>query len=932
MSCADPGSEPLARRRPRPPGSTSPSRASACSTHRSRAARARARATTGTSCSTVSARPSRSTPAARTRSAAASCSSTAPTPAWASRPWRRPRFYDLDDRRRRLLREDRPAALRQRPRHHRRADLRPLRRGRALPLLRDRGVARRRARRSRSRRRRRSPRSRKAAHELDGITQMVMTTGTSNGRDRGATHLARCVRAVREVLPDLPIQVQCEPPGDLRPIPDLYDAGARSIGIHVESLDDDGRLRWMPGKGVGADGRVPRRLGRGRPRLRLEPGLDLPPRRPRRGPRRAGRRVRGAHRDGRLPLRRAVPAAGRHPGHRRRPARRAPPARRSTTSPAGSPRPCAAAGMLGADQAAGCAACGACSALAACSDEARVDDRCLRRRRGHPHRRAPHGARRSTRSSSSGPRRRRARGLPPRCGARSSSTSRGCSPGPTATTSTTTRAPSSSSPAAADGEVLGGVRLAPGRSTGPRPRLVARQPARRRPRRPDAARASAPPSSAPPAPTAEAAGRAALRRDRAGARTRRSSAGSAGCRASGPRPARPPARRSSTGRSPGSSGWPTPPRPPSAACSATSSTARRRRAGFVGDDGAPVPGSDLVAACDAILPSMVERDPEWAGWCAVLVNLNDLSAMGATPVGLLDAVGARDAVLRPPGPARARRRRPRLGRARCSAATPSSACPAALSVTALGRTDAPGPRRRRPRPASRSGSPPTSAAAGGPATPAPSGTPPRTAPRPSCARWRGVVPALAPDRGQGRQHERPRRHHRHARRGQRLPGRARRRRRPGARRRRRTATGSPASPASRWSPPRRAPPDAPAAALPGFVTTAVCGELTAGAGVGLRWPDGVVTEAVTATVTGMGAASMTTTLTAPPSGRRRRANFGRDVEREPRARSRRYVDEARARGVRLLALPEACLGGYLSVLGTRPRRHATTRRPTPCRR
>ena len=51
--------------------------------------------------------------------------------------------------------------------------------------------------------------------------------------------------------------------------------------------------------------------------------------------------------------------------------------------------------------------------------------------------------------------------------------------------------------------------------------------------------------------------------------------------------------------------------------------------GFVGDDGAPVPGSDLIAACDAILPAMVERDPEWAGWCSVLVNVNDLAAMGA---------------------------------------------------------------------------------------------------------------------------------------------------------------------------------------------------------------------------------------------------------------------------------------------------------------
>ncbi|MCL8026881.1 MSMEG_0568 family radical SAM protein [Nocardioides bruguierae] len=89
----------------------------------------------------------------------------------------------------------------------------------------------------------------RAAVELDGVTQMVMTTGTSNGRDRGATHLARCVRAVREACPDLPIQVQCEPPGDLRTITDLYEAGARSIGIHVESLDDDVRRRVMPGKG-----------------------------------------------------------------------------------------------------------------------------------------------------------------------------------------------------------------------------------------------------------------------------------------------------------------------------------------------------------------------------------------------------------------------------------------------------------------------------------------------------------------------------------------------------------------------------------------------------------------------------------------------------------------------------------------------------------
>jgi len=87
-----------------------------------------------------------------------------------------------------------------------------------------------------------------AAVRLDGVRQMVMTTGTSAGRDRGATHLARCVRAVKARVPDLPVQVQCEPPGDLATITELREAGADAIGIHVESLDEDVRRRWMPGK------------------------------------------------------------------------------------------------------------------------------------------------------------------------------------------------------------------------------------------------------------------------------------------------------------------------------------------------------------------------------------------------------------------------------------------------------------------------------------------------------------------------------------------------------------------------------------------------------------------------------------------------------------------------------------------------------------
>ncbi|WAM19394.1 MSMEG_0567/sll0787 family protein [Rhodococcus sp. JS3073] len=112
--------------------------------------------------------------------------------------------------------------------------------------------------------------------------------------------------------------------------------------------------------------------------------------------------------------------------------------------------------------------------------------------------------------------------------------------------------------------------------------------------------------------------------------------------------------------------------------------------GFRGDDGAPVPGSDLVAACDAIVPSMVQRDPEWAGWCAALVNLNDLAAMGAEPVGLLDAVGA-------PNQSILTRVMRGLGRASAMWGVPvlgghtQVGVPAALSVTALGRTTDPVP-------------------------------------------------------------------------------------------------------------------------------------------------------------------------------------------------------------------------------------------------
>lgn len=63
-----------------------------------------------------------------------------------------------------------------------------------------------------------------------------------------------------------------------------------------------------------------------------------------------------------------------------------------------------------------------------------------------------------------------------------------------------------------------------------------------------------------------------------------------------------------------------------------------------GDDGAVVEigpaGSDtrVVACGEAMWPPFVRADPEAAGFAAVLTNVNDLAAMGARPLGIVDTV------------------------------------------------------------------------------------------------------------------------------------------------------------------------------------------------------------------------------------------------------------------------------------------------------
>lgn len=67
-----------------------------------------------------------------------------------------------------------------------------------------------------------------------------------------------------------------------------------------------------------------------------------------------------------------------------------------------------------------------------------------------------------------------------------------------------------------------------------------------------------------------------------------------------------------------------------------------------GDDAAAVGvgGLQVVACGEAIWPSFVQADPYGAGFAAVLANVNDVAAMGARPMGIIDTVVGDEAFAR----------------------------------------------------------------------------------------------------------------------------------------------------------------------------------------------------------------------------------------------------------------------------------------------
>ena len=86
-----------------------------------------------------------------------------------------------------------------------------------------------------------------AAVRLDGVKQLVMTTGTPNSDDRGARLMAETSEAVKRRV-NLPIQGQCEPPEDPRWYQRMKDSGIDSLGMHLEVVEPDVRRRILPGK------------------------------------------------------------------------------------------------------------------------------------------------------------------------------------------------------------------------------------------------------------------------------------------------------------------------------------------------------------------------------------------------------------------------------------------------------------------------------------------------------------------------------------------------------------------------------------------------------------------------------------------------------------------------------------------------------------
>ncbi|HEY8901289.1 MAG TPA: sll0787 family AIR synthase-like protein [Chthoniobacterales bacterium] len=64
----------------------------------------------------------------------------------------------------------------------------------------------------------------------------------------------------------------------------------------------------------------------------------------------------------------------------------------------------------------------------------------------------------------------------------------------------------------------------------------------------------------------------------------------------------------------------------------------------VGDDASAIPDGDgyLLLAAEGMMEAFIERDPWFAGYCAVMVNISDIAAMGGHPTAIVDVLWAHE--------------------------------------------------------------------------------------------------------------------------------------------------------------------------------------------------------------------------------------------------------------------------------------------------
>lgn len=77
---------------------------------------------------------------------------------------------------------------------------------------------------------------------------MTLTSGTDETTDKGANRYIELLKGVKKDHPDIPIHVQIEALENLEYISKLREAGADTIGIHIEVLNDSIRRDITPGK------------------------------------------------------------------------------------------------------------------------------------------------------------------------------------------------------------------------------------------------------------------------------------------------------------------------------------------------------------------------------------------------------------------------------------------------------------------------------------------------------------------------------------------------------------------------------------------------------------------------------------------------------------------------------------------------------------